>query len=151
EIIFVDDSDDETPERVKEVALNQSTSSFHVHLEYRVKGPDRAGGLATAVTLGLRKAQGRYVAVIDADLQHPPTQLRVLYNEAIKQDVDLVLASRYIKGGSRGGLDGVGRVFFSIGLKRVAKLLFPGQLSCISDPLGGFFLLKRSILKDVVL
>jgi cellulose synthase/poly-beta-1,6-N-acetylglucosamine synthase-like glycosyltransferase len=151
EIIFVDDSDDETPRRVEAEALNLGTSSFSVRLVYRMRGLERAGGLSTAVTLGLEKAQAPYVAVIDADLQHPPEQLRVLYDEAIAQNVDLALASRYIKGGSSGGLDGISRLFFSVGFKWVAKILFPGQLGGVSDPLGGFFLLKRSLLNGVQL
>ncbi|GCE17688.1 glycosyltransferase [Dictyobacter kobayashii] len=151
EVIFVDDSDDETPEVVKEAAQTLDSPFFQVRLEHRVKGPERAGGLATAVDLGLHVAQARYVAVIDADLQHPPAQLRVFYDEAVKQDVDLVLASRYIKGGSPGGLDGPSRLFFSVGLKWVAKILFPTQLAGVSDPLGGFFLLKRSLLNGVTL
>ncbi|GCE25561.1 hypothetical protein KDA_10450 [Dictyobacter alpinus] len=151
EVIFVDDSDDNTPEVVKQATQTLGSPDFHVHIEHRVKGPERKGGLATAVDLGLHVAQARYVAVIDADLQHPPAQLRVFYDEAVKQDVDLVLASRYIKGGSPGGLAGPSRLFFSVGLKWVAKILFPSQLAGVSDPLGGFFLLKRSLLNDVTL
>ena len=71
------------------------------------------------------KAQAHYVAVIDADLQHPPEQLRVFYDQAIAQDIDLVLASRYIEGGSYLGLADAGRRFYSVGLKWIAKALFP--------------------------
>ncbi|WP_172631819.1 glycosyltransferase [Dictyobacter arantiisoli] len=151
EVIFVDDSDDDTPAVIQNITQILGTPTFHIRVEHRAKGPARAGGLATAVDLGLRSARARYVAVIDADLQHPPAQLRIFYDEAVKQDVDLILASRYIKGGSTGGLDGVSRLLFSIGLKTTAKILFPDHLAGVSDPLGGFFLLRRSLLNDVVL
>jgi cellulose synthase (UDP-forming) len=151
EAIFVDDSDDDTPEVIQHAARTMSSSLFHIQLEHRLAGEARAGGLATAVVHGMNKAQAEYVAVIDADLQHPPEQLRVLYDQAAARNVDLVLASRYIKGGSYQGLDGVGRRCISVGLKWTAKLLFPGQLWHISDPLGGFFLLRRSLLANVSL
>ncbi len=151
EVIFVDDSDDDTPEVIKDAARTMDSSLFYIQLGHRSAGDARAGGLATAVVHGMKRAQAEYVAVLDADLQHPPEQLRVFYDQAVAQNVDLVLASRYIKGGSYLGLAGVGRRFISVGLKWTAKLLFPEQLLRISDPLGGFFLLRRSLLADVSL
>ena len=151
EIIFVDDSDDDTPLIISGLAKTINSTTLHVHLEHRVAGIDRIGGLATAVERGMWLAQANYVAVIDADLQHPPAQLRVFYDNAVKQDVDLVLATRYIRGGSYEGLDGVSRRLISIGFKWTAKILFPERLLRISDPLGGFFLFRRTILNGVTL
>jgi glycosyltransferase involved in cell wall biosynthesis len=151
EVIFVDDSDDDTPGVIEDAARTVNSSLVHIELEHRVAGGARAGGLATAVVQGLHRARAEYVAVIDADLQHPPEQLRVLYDQAVAQHADLVVASRYIQGGSYQGLAGVGRRWISVGLKWTAKLLFPEQLWRISDPLGGFFLLRRSLLADVSL
>jgi hypothetical protein len=139
EVIFVDDSDDDTPVVVQAAISHLDSTQFHIRLEHRSEGPDRAGGLATAVDRGLKLAQAKYVAVIDADLQHPPEQLRIFYDQAVKQNVDLVLASRYLEGGSNDGLDGVSRLFFSVGLKWTAKILFSEHLGGVSDPLGGFF------------
>ena len=151
EVIFVDDSDDDTPQVIGEAAKAMNSPKLFIQLEHRLPGPARSGGLATAVVEGLYSAKAEYITVLDADLQHPPELLYTFYDEAVTQQVDLVLASRYIKGGSTGGLDGFSRHFFSVGLKWLAKRLFPGQLSNVSDPLGGFFLLKRSLLQDVVL
>lgn len=151
EVIFVDDSDDNTPEIIKNKMKEMNSPSFHIQLEHRSKGPARAGGLATAVVHGLSVAKAEYIAVLDADLQHPPEQLRVFYDQATLQDADLVLASRYIKGGSYEGLDGLSRRLISIGMKWTAKILFPGQLRGVSDPLGGFFLLRRSLLNEITL
>src|SRR6266699_776064 len=151
EIIFVDDSDDDTPLIIKDASVAMGTSMLHIHLEHRQPGIAREGGLATAVVHGMNRAQAEYVAVIDADLQHPPEQLRVFYDEAVAQNADLVVASRYMKGGSYQGLAGAGRRCISVGMKWTARLLFPGQLLRISDPLSGFFLLRRSLLADVSL
>lgn len=151
EVIFVDDSDDDTPEIIKDATKAMSSSQFRILLEHRSSGEARSGGLATAVVLGMNKAQANYVAVIDADLQHPPAMLQVFYEQAVMQEADVVIASRYIQGGSFQGLDGAERRLISVGLKWVAKLLFPERLLRISDPLGGFFLLRRSLLQDVSL
>src|SRR6266516_3783526 len=72
EIIFVDDSDDNTPLMIKDASDAMETSMFHVHVEHRQPGAAREGGLATAVVHGLSRAQAAYIAIIDADLQHPP-------------------------------------------------------------------------------
>src|SRR6266699_7221503 len=134
EVIFVDDSDDDTPGVIEDAARTLGSSLFRIELEHRLAGSARAGRLASAVVQGMNRARAGYVAVIDADLQHPPEQLRVLYDQAVAQHADLVLASRYIQGGSYRGLAGVGRRCISVGLKWTAKLLFPEQLLRVSDP-----------------
>ncbi len=63
EIIFVDDSDDDTPEVIEDAAKAMSSSLFHIQLEHRLAGDARAGGLATAVVHGMNRAQAEYVAV----------------------------------------------------------------------------------------
>ena len=151
EVIFVDDGDDDTPEIIKNVINVMNSPLFHICLEHRVAGAARAGSLATAVVYGLDRAQAEYIAVLDADLQYLPAQLRALYDQAIAQNVDVVVASRYTEAGSYQGLDSIGRRLISIGGKWTAKLLFPERLFCISDPLGGFFLLRRSLLVNVSL
>ncbi|HTK09425.1 MAG TPA: glycosyltransferase [Ktedonobacteraceae bacterium] len=151
EVIFVDDSDDSTPDVIKDVAETMNSAQFQICLEHRASGSARSGGLATAVVHGMDTSLADYVAVIDADLQHPPEQLRLFYEQAIAQQADLVVASRYIKGGSYRGLESFTRRCASIGLKQTARLLFPAQLWQLSDPLGGFFLLRRELLQGVTL
>ncbi len=151
EIIVVDDSDDDTPSVVAALAADPVEDGVRVRLIHRPTGPERAGGLATAVSLGMREAGGTYVAVIDADLQHPPERLRALFDEAVTTDADVVMATRYRAGGGYDGLDGISRRLISFGLKWVAKIVFPDQLLRVSDPLGGFFLVRRAIIEGVTL
>ena len=150
EVIFVDDSDDTTPEVIAAQAA-ASPPMFRVRLHHRSAGPERTGGLATAVSVGMSIARAKYVAVLDADLQHPPEQLRTLFDEAVETDADVVLATRYLPGGGYEGLDGPSRKLISMGLKWVAKIVFPDQLLRVSDPLGGFFLVRRAIIEGVKL
>lgn len=150
EVIVVDDSDDATPAIVERLAAT-ATGDLRVRLVHRAPGAERAGGLATAVSQGLKLGQAKYAAVIDADLQHPPERLRALFDEAVATDADVVMATRYRAGGSYEGLDGISRRLISVGLKWVAKVVFPDQLMRVSDPLGGFFLVRRSLIEGVTL
>ncbi len=151
EILIIDDSDDDTFEIVQEEMQTTFTTKWKLGAIHRETPQERQGGLATAVVLGLERARSRYVAVIDADLQHPPEYLRKLYEAAIATNADIVVATRYRAGGSYEGLDGFSRRFISIGLKTFAKSVFPDQIRQISDPLGGFFLIRRDILDHVQL
>ena len=143
--LFVDDSTDDTENVIAAIGAHDP----------RVKVLHRAanrGGLAGAVADGLRiVAQGAYVCVIDADLQHPPAVIPQLLAEARRTDADVVIASRYIPGGSTGGLAGPLRQFYSRGLKLLAQVLFPQRLAGISDPLGGFFVVRRPVVQETVL
>lgn len=142
ELLFVDDSTDGTDAEVQRVAESEP----RVRLLHRTRN---TGGLAGAVVAGFRAAQGQYLCVLDGDLQHPPAGIRALLAEAERSGADIVIASRYIAGGSPGGLDGGMRRFYSRGLKALARLLFPRRLRGVSDPLGGFFLLRRDLLAGV--
>jgi dolichol-phosphate mannosyltransferase len=89
------------------------------------------------------------MCVLDADLQHPPSRIPDLLAAARGQAADVVVASRYVPGGSASGLDGPLRRLVSRGLKDLSRLVFPRRLAGISDPLGGFFLVRRSVVQDV--
>ena len=105
EIIFVDDSDDDTAEEIDRVGR-----MMHLPVRLLQRGPDqRVGGLGTAVVSGMKAASAPWALVMDADLQHPPEVVPQLFATAIRQNVDLVVASRYAGHGSSGGLDGSGR------------------------------------------
>ncbi len=143
ELCFVDDSDDDTPALLERLVAERQG---RVRCLFR-SGPERAGGLSTAVVAGLRMAAGRYVCVMDADLQHPPETIREMLAEA-QRGADLVVASRYVPGGSTGGLDGVARRAVSRGATRVARLLF-SEARQTADPLSGFFLCRRSLLDGI--
>lgn len=143
ELCFVDDSDDDTPALLERLMAERAG---RVRCMFRT-GPDRAGGLSTAVVAGLRMAAGRYVCVMDADLQHPPETIRDMLAEA-QRGADLVVASRYVAGGSVGGLDGWTRRAVSRGATRLARLLF-SEARQTADPLSGFFLCRRALLDGI--
>ncbi|MFF8288130.1 glycosyltransferase family 2 protein [Streptomyces sp. NPDC016309] len=137
EVVFVDDSTDDTPAVIADAARD---CPFPVSVIHR-DTPD--GGLGGAVVAGLKAAGSDWIVVMDADLQHPPALVPDLVATGEKEDADLVVASRYLPGGSRAGLAGGYRVAVSRGATLLTKGLFPRALRGISDPMSGFFAVRR--------
>lgn len=136
ELIFVDDSSDETPDRIRESALS---SAREIRLIHRHPG-DRAGGLGGAVLAGLRVARGTWALIMDADLQHPPEVAPCLVAEGQRARADLVVGSRYCPDGHL-GLGG-SRKAVSSGATAVARALFSARLRHVTDPMSGFFAVR---------
>jgi dolichol-phosphate mannosyltransferase len=142
EVIFVDDSTDNTPQVVE--ASVAHFPELHVSMIHR-QPQDRVGGLGGAVVAGLHKAQARYACVMDGDLQHPPEMLPIMLHTAYTKQADLVVATRRDKESQVTGLS-TARNFVSKVLDLFARVLFPGQLRGVSDPLTGFFLVQVNSL-----
>jgi putative flippase GtrA len=145
EVIVVDDSDDDTPALLGRIAAR----SPYLRVLHRA-APHRVGGLSGALTAGFELACGEVVVVMDADLQHPPEVLPQLLDQLHRHGADVCVASRYIEGGSAGGLDGRWRRIVSLAARAVVHLLIPATRS-ISDPCGGFFAVRRGVLRGAEL
>jgi dolichol-phosphate mannosyltransferase len=105
-------------------------------------------GLATAILDGLLYIQGEYVCVMDADLQHPPEVLPVLFRE-MDNGRDLVIASRYVPGGGCEGWK-LSRRIISKGAITLAHVFLPDTRK-YSDPMSGFFAFKRKVVEKAQL
>lgn len=140
EVIFVDDSSDDTPAVVERHA---AVSALPVRLWHRAPA-ERSDGLGGAVKLGFEVAEGGLVAVMDVDLQHPPALLRPMV-EAMRSDADLVIGSRFT-GGAGVGDFGLVRRAVSCGSSTLARLLFPRRLRQVTDPMSGYFIVRRERL-----
>ncbi len=139
EILFVDDSSDNTPEQVRSTA---TTASLPVRLLHRA-AKECVGGLGGAVLAGLRCAGGDWVVVMDGDLQHPPEVVPDLLRAGQESGADLVVASRYVGAGSAGGLSTATRERVSGGANALARSVFPRRLADCTDPMSGFFAIRR--------
>lgn len=132
EIVIVDDnSKDGTIDIANELA-----ASYPVKLIVR----RNEKGLATAVIHGIKNCSGKYVLVMDADLQHPPEILPDLI-KAVENGADMAFASRYVPGGGCPQWGLVRRVI-SKGATKVAHVLLPASRR-VKDPMSGFFIFKR--------
>ncbi|GHC51522.1 glycosyltransferase [Streptomyces cinnamoneus] len=142
--VFVDDSTDDTAAVIEEAAPG---------CPYPVTVVRRAvpeGGLGGAVVEGMRAADSDWIVVMDADLQHPPDLVPELVDAGVREGADLVVASRYCPGGSRAGLAGGYRVAVSRGATWLAKALFPRALRGVSDPMSGFFAVRRETVAGAI-
>ncbi|MET7884193.1 glycosyltransferase family 2 protein [Streptomyces avermitilis] len=145
EVVFVDDSTDDTPDVIFQAAQD---CPFPVTVLHR---DEPAGGLGGAVVEGIKAAGSDWIVVMDGDLQHPPSLVPELVGTGERANAGLVVASRYIKGGSRAGLAGGYRIAVSRGATWLTKSLFPRRLRGISDPMSGFFAIRRSVVTAEIL
>lgn len=136
EIIFVDDSRDNTPQVIQKLADEHD----NVVLFHR----DNEKGLATAVLKGFSLARGDYFSVIDADLQHPPAILRAMY-AVVSSGFQFCVPSRFIPGGSDGGLN-LYRKFVSGTARYIGKAMLH-SLRRLSDPTSGLFMFRRTAIE----
>lgn len=139
EIIFVDDdSADGTAERVRELA----------HADSRIRLVRRVGrrGLSSACIEGMLATTAPFLAVIDADLQHDETLLPRMLARLQAEDLDIVVGSRYVSGGSVGDWN-ERRQAMSRFASRLAQRLIHADLA---DPMSGFFMLRAPALAACV-
>jgi dolichol-phosphate mannosyltransferase len=139
EAIFVDDdSPDGTASFVRDIARRDS----------RVRVLQRIGrrGLSSACIEGMLTAAARIIAVMDADLQHDETRLPLMLAAIENSGADMALASRYTDGGGIGDWNKA-----RAGMSRFATTLSSTVLrQTVSDPMSGFFMLRRQVLDETV-
>lgn len=145
ELIFVDDSDDETPARIGNLHFEE----LPVVLVHRPPG-QRRGGLAGAVVEGFSAARGDILIVMDGDLQHPPEAIPSLALSVLASPRSIAVGSRYVAEAHPDGLSGPGRRLVSQSSRMLVRVLFP-SIWKLQDPLSGFFALPQGVIKDSAL
>src|SRR3989442_3444541 len=94
---------------------------------------------------GMLPSSARYLAVIDADLQQDETLVPQPLAKARQEAADVAVASRYMAGGSTGELAPE-----RVRLSRLASALSAKLGQGLSDPMSGFFVVRRTFLDRVV-
>jgi len=137
ELVVVDDN---SPDGTGQVA-DELAHKYRVHVVHR------AGklGLGTAVVAGFNVASADIIGVMDADFSHPPELVPVLLRAFRETGADVVVASRYIPGGSTPNWP------FKRKLMSRFACLLARPLSPIRDAASGFFLIRHSIAKEVTI
>ena len=139
ELIVVDD---DSPDRTWEIADKLASS----YPQLRVIRRETERGLSTAVIRGWQAARGEILGVIDADLQHPPEILWQLWTEMSK-GAELAVASRNVAGGGVSEWSIVRR-FLSRGAQLLGLVMLPEVISRLSDPMSGYFMVRRSSIAN---
>jgi len=137
ELIVVDD---DSPDLTWKVA--QSLTARYPQV--RVMRRQSEQGLSTAVIRGWQVARGEVLGAIDGDLQHPPEVLLPLL-QAIEQGADLAVASRHVAGGGVSSWSAIRR-FLSRGAQLLGLLVLPGVVGRVSDPMSGYFVVRRAAI-----
>jgi dolichol-phosphate mannosyltransferase len=139
EAIFVDD---DSPDGTAQVIADHVRISPNIRLIHRVG----RRGLASASIEGMMATQAQYVAVMDADLQHDETILPAMLHRLHGESLDIVVGTRNAVGGSMGNFCRH-RVLLSRLGRRISTSVCRAE---VSDPMSGFFMLRRSFLLQVV-
>lgn len=137
EIIVVDDN---SPDGTWQIALHCRTQHPQVQVIRRVG----ERGLSTAVIRGWQVATGDFLAVLDADLQHPPEIICQLLDE-VERGADLAVGSRHITGGGVSDWS-IRRRVLSRGAQVIGLALLPEVVGRLSDPMSGCFVVRRGNL-----
>lgn len=141
EVVFVDD---DSPDDTAGEARGLASTKNNIRIIQR-KG---RRGLAGACIEGILSSTSPYCAVIDADLQHDETKLPAMLDMLTEdRSLDLVVASRNINGGSAG--EGLSR-WRKWGSDYATLLVNRALRVKISDPMSGFFMVRRQAFNEVV-
>jgi dolichol-phosphate mannosyltransferase len=135
EVVFVDDdSPDATAELCRQIGRG----------DRRVRVLQRIGrrGLASACIEGILATCAPFVAIIDGDLQHDETLIPRMLARLKSDNLDLVIGSRNVEGGS------MGRFAASrVRLSNLGRLISRRVISCeLQDPMSGFFVADRRFI-----
>jgi len=137
EVIFVDD---DSPDGTADLARTLARRSARVRCIQRIG----RRGLSSACVEGMLASAAPYLAVMDADLQHPETLLRPMLELLRSGSCDVVVGSRYVEGGGIGTWS-TGRARASRFATRLARAALKAP---VADPMSGFFMLKSEVIQS---
>ena len=128
---------------------HENSSNFAINTResiVRLVRRENKSGLISAILQGIKSSTGKYILVMDADFSHPPETVPLLINELLRDPNSIVVASRYIRGGSIRGWP-YKRLLLS---RLAAKIAIHGLKLCnVRDPISGFFAFPRHIIENI--
>jgi dolichol-phosphate mannosyltransferase len=139
QIIFVDDG---STDGTREIILD------YIHQNPKSKYIFNNGKQSTlrARAQGIKQAEGEFIVVMDSDLQHPPELIPTFYRKLI-EGCDIVIGSRYARGGSTGNRKPI-RGLISRVAGELAYLLLKSSRKT-TDPTSEFFAFKAGLFKGL--
>ena len=133
--------DDNSPDGTAGVVRDMARRFPNVRCIHRIG----RRGLSTAVIEGIAATAAPFFAVVDADLQHDESVLPQMFAKAVAGD-DIVIGTRYAGDGSTGSGFSAARAAGSRLATRLSNLVTGATLS---DPMSGFFLMRREVFDEV--
>lgn len=134
EIIVVDDnSPDDTHKIIKDYILkNNSTNISCINRTWKK-------GLSSAVVEGIGLSNKDYICVMDGDGQHDPKNILHMLDVFNIEDIDLIIGSRFLENRFSKNLSKKRNFLSEAGIKLCQFFLNKK----VTDPLSGFFIVKR--------
>lgn len=138
--------DDNSPDNTADIAedyfcsIKEKTSHTINIIKRKAKN-----GLSSAILHGIQEASGDTIVVMDSDFSHPPQIIPKMIDILKQTSCDIVIASRYVKGGSIQGWPFKRKL-----MSRVATSIAKKGLEIKPhDPMSGFFAFKKNILEGL--
>jgi dolichol-phosphate mannosyltransferase len=103
-------------------------------------------GLSSACVEGMLATAAPFLAVIDADLQHDETVLPRMLATLRQDELDIVVGTRFAAGGGVGTFSRP-RLLLSRFGRLLSRMVSRADLS---DPMSGFFVLRRAFFDETV-
>ncbi len=143
ETIVVDDNSPDNTAKIAEDYFNSiKEKTSHTINVIKRKAKD---GLSSAILNGIQQATGNTIIVMDSDFSHPPQIIPKLIDTLKQTRCDIVVASRYVKGGSIQGWPYKRKI-----MSKVATIIANKGLGVnTKDPMSGFFAFNKNILKGI--
>ncbi|MBP9837954.1 MAG: glycosyltransferase [Proteobacteria bacterium] len=145
-VIIVDDrSTDGTIELIKDFLASYSFKNSQ-QVQLLIRSENAVKGLTASVIEGIRLCKTKYFVVMDADLQHPITEIQNLVGK-LEENCDLVVCRRnemYAECPKY-------RIIFSSIVNKILSKYLSYRKVKILDPLSGFFAMKTELFKRVLL
>jgi dolichol-phosphate mannosyltransferase len=121
---------------------NDNIGNYLIKVIHR---PNKSG-LISAILQGIDSSTGRNILIMDADFSHPPETIPRLIDELLQDPNCIVIASRYINGGSIMGWPYKRRILSS-GAAKIARHSL--KVCNVKDPMSGFFALPRHVIENI--
>ncbi|HJU14511.1 MAG TPA: glycosyltransferase family 2 protein [Candidatus Nitrosotalea sp.] len=143
EIVVVDDDSPDGTGKIAEDYATRAKESGGWDIRVITRRGEK--GLSSAILAGIRESVGDSVVVMDSDFSHPPETITKMLEELKRSDCDIVVASRYVEGGSITGWP-FKRKLISKGATKIAQRSLGIK---IKDPMSGFFAFRRHIIRNI--
>lgn len=137
--------DDDSPDGTANIAENYKSVKKIADYTVSVIKRKAKHGLSSAILKGIENAAGDIIVVMDSDFSHPPHLIPKMIDTLKKTQCDLVVASRYVKGGAVQGWTFKRKLMSKIATKIAKK----GLGIEADDPMSGFFAFKRRIIEGL--
>ena len=141
EIIVVDDnSPDGTGTIVENYIKTKKNENLSIGIIHRI---DKRG-LSSAIIEGFNSANGEMILVMDTDFAHPPEKILEMLDEMQNNHYDIVVGSRFVKGGKTVGWP-FSRKLMSASATKIARYILGLN---VKDSTSGFFLIKKNLIEN---